>query len=101
MHTPNLIYVAPSPIHGKGLFAQSRIGGGTYIGTYEGRPAKADGCYVLWVYDDDRVIGRDGTNELRYLNHSDKPNAEFDGFDLYSLRNIAPDEEITINYDAA
>ena len=38
-------------------------------------------------------------NKMRYVNHSDKPNAEFDGFDLYSTRPIKPDEEITINYE--
>jgi SET domain-containing protein len=98
--TKLLTVVAPSPIHGKGLFARSHIKRETYIGTYEGPQAKKNGSHVLWVYDEnDEIVGRRGLNKLRYLNHSDKPNAEFDGFDLYALRNIRPGEEITIDYD--
>jgi SET domain-containing protein len=37
-------------------------------------------------------------NLLRWLNHSDDPNAELDGFDLYARRAIAVDEEITFDY---
>lgn len=97
-----LSYVAPSTIHGKGLFAKVRINKGTYIGTYKGPEAKKNGSHVLWVYDEekDSVTGRRGLNKLRYLNHDDRPNAEFDGFDLYSLRTIKPGDEITIDYDS-
>ena len=95
-----LTYVASSQIHGKGLFAKTKITKATYIGTYEGPQAKKNGSHVLWVYDDNgEVVGRRGLNKMRYVNHSDKPNAEFDGFDLYSTRAIKPDEEITINYE--
>ena len=99
--TRELVYSASSSIHGKGLFARTRIPRGEYIGTYEGPQAKRNGSHVLWVYDEDtgEVTGRRGMNVLRYLNHSKKPNAEFDGFELYSLRAIRPDEEITINYE--
>lgn len=98
-HSP--IYVDRSPIHGQGLFAAQPIAAGGYIGSYEGPEVTEDGCYVLWVYEDAGPVGREGTNELRYLNHSDQPNAEFDGFDLFSLRDIASGEEITIDYQAA
>lgn len=95
-----LTYVAQSPIHGRGLFAKTVIDSETYIGTYEGPEAKRNGSHVLWVYEDDgEVIGRRGLNKMRYVNHSDEPNAEFDGFDLYTTRKIGPDEEITIDYD--
>lgn len=99
--TKELVYVEDSGIHGKGLFARTRIPRDTFIGTYEGPVAKKNGSHVLWVFDDDsdEVIGRCGQNWLRYLNHNKKPNAEFDGFDLYALRAIKPDEEITIDYD--
>lgn len=88
----------PSTIHGTGLFARKTIRRGTHIGTYEGPRVRTDGRYVLWVQEDGRPIGRKGTNELRFLNHSDRPNAEFDGFELYAVRTIRPGEEITINY---
>ncbi len=97
-----LSYIAQSSIHGKGLFAKIEINHGTFMGTYKGPEAKKNGSHVLWVYDDDGdVVGRRGLNKLRYLNHCDTPNAEFDGFDLYCLGEILAGEEITINYDAA
>ena len=94
-----IVYRAPSKIHGNGLFARVAIGKGEYIGTYEGPNAKRDGTYVLWVYEDGKdPVGRSGKNLLRYLNHQERGNAEFDGFDLYALRDILPHEEITFNY---
>jgi len=97
--TNRLVYVDASPIHGWGLFARARLPAGEFIGTYLGPWARQNGSHVLWVEDDDgRWIGRRGLNRLRYLNHSARPNAEFDGFDLYARRAIRPDEEITIDY---
>jgi SET domain-containing protein len=95
----NIVYKAPSQIHGNGLFAKVSIPKGDYIGTYEGPEAKRDGTYVLWVFEDDKQpVGRSGRNLLRYLNHQDKGNAEFDGFDLFALKDIKPNEEITFDY---
>lgn len=102
MNPYKLSYAAPSSIHGKGLFAKVEINQGTFMGTYKGPEAKKNGSHVLWVYEDNgEFIGRRGLNKLRFLNHCDEPNAEFDGFDLYSLNTIEPGSEITINYDAA
>ena len=94
------IDAAPSPIHGQGVFARSPIPAGCFIGTYKGTPTDEDGTYVLWVQDDEggQWRGVDGLNVLRYLNHSSTPNAEFDGLDLYALRPIQTDEEVTIDY---
>jgi uncharacterized protein len=39
----NIVYKAPSKIHGTGLFAKVSIPKGNYIGTYEGPLAKRDG----------------------------------------------------------
>ncbi|GAB4348896.1 MAG: hypothetical protein Kow006_09970 [Gammaproteobacteria bacterium] len=92
-------YVADSGIHGKGLFAKRRIPEGSYLGTYDGPEVTDNGDHVLWAQDEnDDWIGRDGQNMLRYLNHSKRPQAEFEGFDLYALRDIEPHEEITIDY---
>jgi SET domain-containing protein len=96
------VHRAPSPIHGQGCFARAPSSPGDYIGTYTGPAAQRDGTYVLWVSDDgERWQGRSGRNLLRWLNHSDAPNAAFDGFDLYASRAIAPDEEITFDYAGA
>ena len=84
----------------RGVFAKAPIEADEFIGVYEGDPSDDDGTYVLWVEvePDGDVAGIDGTNELRYLNHSGSPNAEFDGPELYALRAIAPGEEITFDY---
>ena len=96
------IQVGRSPIHGKGVFARRRLRKGGYIGTFEGRPTRSDGIYVLWVFDeDDQEVGVEGRNELRFLNHSVVPNAEFLGLDLHATRNIQPGHEVTIHYGEA
>lgn len=96
----DLVRRAPSPIHGHGCFASVSFNVGDYIGTYEGPPAVRDGTYVLWVYDEGQApIGRSGRNLLRYLNHHADGNAEFDGYDLYARRDIAPGDEITFDYN--
>lgn len=100
-HLQAIVYVGDSGIHGRGLFAGCDIGCDEYIGTFHGPKTRKDGVHVLWVYDShdsDKAIGREGRNMLRYLNHAEPSNAEFDGFDLYATRAIAKDEEITIDY---
>ncbi len=94
-----LFYVADSPIHGKGLYARRTLKPGQYLGFYDGPVVEENGTYVLWVEEEeDFWIGRDGKNLLRYLNHSDTPCAEFDGFELYALETIRPHQEVTIDY---
>ena len=95
-------YVAESGIHGKGLFAKCKLKKGCLLGTYKG-PERTDidnsGPHVLWVETEEGSwLGRDGRNLLRYLNHHERPSAEFDGFDLYALKDIAPNQEVTIHY---
>ena len=94
-----LAYAADSGIHGTGLFARAPIGSGSFIGVYEGKRTEENGMHVLWVeMEPENWVGFDGTNELRFLNHSSKPNAELDGQELYALREIDTHEEITIDY---
>ena len=100
----DVVYSAPSTIHGTGLFARRRIKKGEYIGTYQGPDAKRNGTYVLWVFDpgdEENAVGRSGRNLLRYLNHAVPGNAEFDGFDLYARTSIRADDEITFNYEGS
>lgn len=94
-----LYYKKESSIHGEGLFSRGAIAQGDYMGEYDGPMVDDNGSHVLWVEDDDDVwVGRDGKNLLRFLNHSKSPHAEFIGFELFAVRNINPDEEITIDY---
>ena len=87
--------VKRSSIHGRGLFAAVPFERGTYLGSYKGPRTRRDGPYVLWLHDDDDAVGIDGKNELRYVNHSSRPNAIFRGEELFALRGIRPGEEIT------
>ena len=93
-----LIYVTTSNIHGKGLFARKRIKAGALIGQIEGRPTKTDGPYVLWL---SQRKGVEVQCQLKYINHSDEPNAiYYDTLEVMALRDIGPGEEITHNYDS-
>lgn len=70
-----------------------------YLGTYNGPEVTENSDHVLWVQDEgENWVGRDGQNMLRYLNHSKQPHAEFEGFDLYAIKDIHPHEEVTIDY---
>ncbi len=92
-------YVRKSLIHGRGLFAGRSIGRGRYIGSYAGRRTSRNGRYVLWVPGNNGDYeGIAGKNDLRFVNHSRRPNAAFYGAELFSLRQIHPHEEITVNY---
>jgi SET domain-containing protein len=94
------VYAADSPIHGRGLYAAESIAEGAYIGCYDGQRTEENGMHVLWVEGDlpGEWIGYDGTNVLRFLNHSKHPNAELDGQELYAISDVQPGEEITIDY---
>ncbi len=98
---PNMhkVEVRESPIEGRGVFAHQPIAAGAQIGTYHGKRTMRNGKYVLWVTDEDGTeYGISGRSKLRYLNHSGEPNAEFYGDELYALRDIDPEEEITFHY---
>jgi len=94
----SIFYVATSTIHGQGVFAGRRLRRDEVIGSYQGLPTREDGTYVLWLYEDEEWRGIEGTGPLRFLNHSCDPNADFDGCELYALRDIATGEEITFHY---
>lgn len=91
--------VASSPIHGKGLFASTLIAAGEEIGTIEGEYTTTDGDHVLWLDGD---TGIHVTSDLRYINHSDTPNAAYyEDMVVLALNDIHPGEEITHDYNQA
>ena len=94
------VYAADSPIHGRGLYAAEPMAAGDHVGRYEGQRTEENGMHVLWVEGEQPGdwIGYDGTNLLRFLNHSKHPNAELDGQELYAIGDIQRGEEITIDY---
>jgi len=95
-----LVFVASSPIHGQGLFAARTLKAGQLIGFYEGPVVEENGSHVLWIEDESGPgwTGFDGRNEMRFMNHADDPNAEMDGLDCYSIKDIPQGAEITIDY---
>lgn len=99
--------VGESDVHGRGVFARTRIRSGDLIGRFEGVPTEQDGVYVLWIVDENDddgnevEVGIEGRNELRFLNHADPPNAELAGQDLYALCDVEVGSEILIHYGEA
>lgn len=87
-----------SPIHGRGLFATTFIPEGTILGELRVQPAdldQLDGPYVLWVDEDPVEV----TCEMRYINHSDQPNAAYyDDLTVVTLHDILPGQEILHDY---
>jgi uncharacterized protein len=96
----DLVTSKASSIHGTGVFALASIASGDFIGVYEGDATDIDGTWVLWIDDneDGSWRGIDGTGVLRFLNHSRTPNVEFDGPELYAVRDITPGEELLFDY---
>lgn len=92
------IEVRESPIHGRGVFATAPISAGDHISSFVGHRTADDGDHVLWIRTDTGWLGWEGTGSLRWLNHHRPPNAEFVDLDLYALNQIAPNDEITIDY---
>ena len=98
MMSDSIVFVDDSPIHGRGLFAKNFIPSGTLIGVAQVRAAEEDGDHVLWV---DENTGFHVQCNLRYINHSDAPNAAYyDSLEVCSVRDIKAGEEITHDYGA-
>lgn len=94
------IEIKTSSLHGRGVFARKKLKKHSYLGTFEGSETKKNSSHVLWIHDPEtgKETGRLGKNMLRFLNHSARPNAEFDLWELRAVKDISPGEEITIDY---
>jgi SET domain-containing protein len=88
--------VRPSSVDGRGIFACRHISSGERIGYFEGRGTDRP-TYHSVNFDGENV---EPTGDLRFLNNSCDANAEFRGRWLFSRRDIAHDEEVTIDYMA-
>lgn len=100
----------PTPPRGDGLFAKNKLKKGDCL--------MMIGGYILTVEEESRLPGKSADNGVQiakdlvlctvrpeewggvnYLNHSCEPNAGFNGqIALVAMRDIAKDEEITIDY---
>lgn len=91
----DLVFVASSPVHGKGLFAARALEAGTCIARLHGMPTFDDGMYVLWITDE---LGLELTNDLKYINHDKNPNAAYSDLDVTIIRDVAAGEELLHDY---
>jgi uncharacterized protein len=104
------VYLAPSPVHGTGVFARYRLQRGSTVIEYAGprltaAEADAEGATahtVFFLLRDGRTVIR-GANEARFINHSCAPNVDSRERKgrvwIYALRNIAPGEELLLDYN--
>lgn len=104
--------VRPSPIHGRGLFARSRLPARRKIGELGGeRISQAEARRRARLHHSIKIVELgDGTaidasrkgNHFKYVNHSCAPNAfmriAYGRLEFYTLREIRPGEELTCNY---
>jgi SET domain-containing protein len=104
--------VRPSTIHGRGLFARSRLPARRKIGELGGeRISQAEARRRARLHHSIKIVELgDGTaidasrkgNHFKYVNHSCAPNAfmriAYGRLEFYTLREIRAGEELTCNY---
>jgi hypothetical protein len=88
------IDVRSSPLGGMGVFTYGSLSRGQRISYFQGYEINQD-TYRSLSLDGKRI---EPTGRLGYLNHSCAPNAHFEGRWLSASRDIAPGEELTIDY---
>jgi SET domain-containing protein len=101
------LYLAPSKIHGTGVFAKKDIPKDTEIGYYRGPAWNGTGTdtYVYWSEQELAILV---VGPMRFMNHSPECNAEtyewvdspyhHNGCTVVAIRDIRKGEEITSNY---
>lgn len=109
-------FIAPSSIHGIGLFAAQSVTHGTPVWKFDAtvdpifprehlenapepwRTYLRRHCYPNPHNKNEIMIDGD---DCRYMNHSDRPNVDFsrDADHGYALRYIAYGQELTCNYE--
>jgi SET domain-containing protein len=106
--------VRKSNIFGKGCFALTHFSARKKIASYAGevvrgsrkieaRLRRQDAIKIIRLRDDFAIDGAVGGDATAYINHSCEPNAFMrivpgDKVAFFALRDIAPGEEITMNY---
>ncbi len=104
--------VAPSRIDGQGVFAAEPIAARRKIGEIRGesigvaearlRAARTERIMIVEVSARRAIDFSRSADPMRYTNHSCRPNARLcirqGRVEFYALRDIAPGEEVTVNY---
>lgn len=106
------VEIGKSKIHGKGLYAASKIPSRKKIGSLAGEiiskkeaRAKAkenESISIVELWNGKALDASRINNSLRYINHSCQPNTYMrtlgNHVEFYALRSIKPNEELTCNY---
>ncbi len=98
--------VRPSPIHGRGLFARTRIPAGRVLVRLDGQRLAIDDApgaleALEWnAVSTSELLVRPIRTSYGFVNHSRTPNVRIDpaSFDMIAMQEIAPDAELLINY---
>jgi SET domain-containing protein len=110
--TSRSLCVTKSPLHGLGCFATVRFLKGNRIAEYAGetisrkeamrRMKRPNGTCISELEAEWYIDGSVDGNQTRYINHSCDPNADVvviaGSLFIFALREIAPGEEITVDY---
>jgi len=110
--TSRSLFVTKSQLHGLGCFSTVRFLKGYRIAEYAGekisrreamrRMKRANGKRISELEAEWYIDGSVGGNQTRYINHSCDPNADAfvvgGSLFIFALREIAPGEEITVDY---
>ena len=106
------VTVAPSRIDGQGVFAAETVTARRKIGEIRGesvsvaeariRATRTERVMIVEVSARKAIDFSKSSDPMRYTNHSCAPNARLcirqGRVEFYALRDIAPGEEITVNY---
>jgi SET domain-containing protein len=106
------VRVAPSRIDGQGAFADEPVPSRRKIGEIRGesisvqeariRATRTERVMIVEVSTRKAIDFSRSADPMRYTNHSCRPNARLcirqGRVEFYAIRDIAPGEEITVNY---
>jgi hypothetical protein len=96
--------VQPSPIHGQGLFAETRVEPGTVLAKLDGQvvsPAEAPGVVLALEWNalsPERLLVRPIRTSYGFINHSRTPNLRIHDLAVVATSTIAPDSELLLDY---
>lgn len=115
LDTIPLGYIAPSPVHGNGLFARRDIPAGSILtildgqimswSTYHKLRSSIDSTNPILFYEwnaleRNTLLVRPFRTKYSFINHSRLPNLQIERFPLQvvAIRDIAHDEELFLDY---
>ena len=105
------VAVRLSPVHGRGLFALTRINEGERIIEYKGKrvpweeteEVENNHTFLFSLENGQVVDGAQGGNSARWINHSCNPNCEVqeenDRLFVFALETIEAGTELSIDYN--